>query len=144
MDENNPTRGWWSANWKWALPSIGCLSIIVVFVLLFGAMVTKVTGMFKDTVPYQHAMELVEVHPDVIAILGEPIETNGMFQGNINFSNDEGTADLKIPIKGPNGEATILVIAEKKGEKWTYETLEVRFEDTEEKINLLTTSNGVE
>ena len=137
MDEVYDNRNWFQRNWKWALPSFGCLTIIIVFALLFGAMVSKVTDMFKDSVPYSVSMEALQKNELVIEKLGEPIEPNGMFQGNINYENDEGTADLKIPVKGPKGEATLLVIAEKKGENWTYQTMNVSFKDSNEIINLI-------
>lgn len=137
MDTDNNRRNWFQRNWKWAIPSFGCLTIIVVFVLLFSAMVSKVTDMFKDSVPYSVSMETLQKNELVIEKLGEPIEPNGMFQGNINYENDEGTADLKIPVKGPKGEASLLVIAEKKGEHWTYQTMNVSFKDSDETINLI-------
>lgn len=137
MDEVYEKRNWYQRNWKWALPSFGCLTVIVVFALLFGAMVSKVTDMFKDSVPYSVSMETLQKNELVINKLGEPIEPNGMFQGNINYENDEGTADLKIPVKGPKGEATLLVIAEKTGDTWTYQTMNVSFKDSNETINLI-------
>jgi hypothetical protein len=137
MDAENDNRNWFRKNWKWTIPSLGCLSIIIVFILLFGAMVGKVTDMFKDSVPYSVGMEMLQKNELAINKLGEPIEPDGMFQGNINYEDDFGTADLKIPVKGPKGEAILMVIAEKNSEKWTYLTMEVSFKDANEKINLL-------
>ena len=139
MEENTEQKNWFGRNWKWAVPSIGCLTIIITFILLFGSMVTKVTDMFQDSVPYTVAMESIQQNILVIEQLGEPIEPNGMFQGNINYENDNGTADLKIPIKGPKGEATLLVIATKSIDVWTYQTMRVSFEDSDETIDLLET-----
>jgi len=139
MEENTEHKNWFGRNWKWAIPSIGCLTIIIVFVMLFGAMVSKVTDMFQDSVPYTVAMESMQQNILVIAQLGEPIEPNGMFQGNINYEDNNGTADLKIPIKGPKGEATLLVIAEKNDDVWTYQTMKVSFEDSDETVDLLDT-----
>jgi len=137
IEEGIKEKNWFGRNWKWAVPTFGCLGIIIVFILLFGAMVLKVTGMFKDSVPYETGMENLLKNELVIDQLGEPIETNGMFQGNINYENDNGTADLKIPVKGPNGEATLLIIAEKTGDNWTYQTMKVTFEDSNEEVDLL-------
>lgn len=137
MEEVYDKKNWFQRNWKWALPSFGCLTIIVVFALLFGAMVSKVTDMFKDSVPYSVSMEILQKNELVLEKLGEPIEPNGMFKGNINYQDDQGTADLKIPVKGPKGKATMLVIAEKNGDQWTYQTMNVSFDDSEETINLL-------
>lgn len=139
MEENTEQKNWFGRNWKWAIPSIGCLTIIIAFALLFGTMVTKVTDMFQDSVPYTVAMESMQQNTLVIEQLGEPIEPDGMFQGNINYENNNGTADLKIPVKGPKGEATLLVIAKKKNDVWTYQTMKVSFEDSDEIIDLLET-----
>tara|TARA_R110000787_G_scaffold15134_2_gene46785 strand:+ start:21656 stop:22090 length:435 start_codon:yes stop_codon:yes gene_type:complete len=144
MNAENDHRNWFQKNWKWAIPSLGCLSVIVVFILLFGAMVGKVTDMFKDSVPYSVGMENLQKNEFVINKLGEPIETDGMFQGNINYEDDFGTADLKIPVKGPKGEGSLMIIAEKNGEKWTYQTMEVSFKDSNEKINLLESFKKIE
>lgn len=137
MDSKQDNRNWFQKNWKWAVPSLGCLTVIVVFILLFGAMVGKVTDMFKDSVPYAVGMETLQKNKLVINKIGEPIEVDGMFQGNINYEDNSGTADLKIPIKGPKGEGTLMIIAEKNGENWTYKTMEVSFKDSKDKINLL-------
>ncbi|MCF6307183.1 MAG: cytochrome c oxidase assembly factor 1 family protein [Flavobacteriaceae bacterium] len=141
MEENSKQKNWFGRNWKWSLPTFGCLSIIVgtivtVF-LLYGAIETKVTDMFKDSVPYAVGMKNLRQNELVIEKLGEPVEPNGMFQGSINYEDDNGTADLKIPVKGPKGEATLLVIAEKNGDVWIYQTMKVTFEVDDEIINLL-------
>jgi len=137
MEDPNKQKNWFGRNWKWAVPSVGCLSIIIVFILLFTAMVSKVTGMFQDSVPYTVGMEKLLKNELVIEKLGKPIEANGMSQGNINYENDNGTADLKIPVKGPKGEASLLIIAEKTDDVWTYQTMEVTFEDDGETLDLL-------
>jgi hypothetical protein len=137
MEESIQEKNWFGRNWKWAIPTFGCLPIIIAIVLLFTAMVSKVTTMFKDSVPYTVAMENLQKNEFAIEILGEPIEPNGMLQGNINYENDLGTADLKIPVKGPKGEASLLVIAEKDGDTWTYQTMKVTFEESDEIIDLL-------
>ena len=144
MEEPIKQKKWFSRNWKWVVPSVGCLSIIVVFILLFTTMVSKVTGMFKDSVPYTVGMENLLKNEFVIKKLGEPIETDGMFQGNINYVNDQGTADLKIPIKGPKGDATLLIIAEKNESVWIYQTMKVSFKGDDEMINLLPILEGKE
>ena len=148
MTEEVTEKNWFGRNWKWSLPTFGCLTIIVgtivTFFLLYGAIETKVTDMFKDSVPYTVGMEKIKQNEFVIEKLGEPIEPNGMFQGNINYEDENGTADLKIPIKGPKGEATLLIIAEKIGETWTYETMTVTFTGSDEVIDLLPLSRQIE
>jgi len=141
MEEEIKEKNWFGRNWKWSLPAFGCLSIIiatiVTFILLFGAMETKITEMFIDSEPYVVGMENLKQNELVIDKLGDPIKPNGTLEGNINYENDQGTADLKIPLKGPKGEASLLIIAEKNGEIWTYQTMKVTFEESNDIIDLL-------
>lgn len=137
MDENRSQKSWFGRNWKWAVPSLGCLVIIVIAVFLAGAMVVKVTDLFKESTPYSEGMAALKSNELVIEEIGEPIEPNGMFQGNVHYSNDGGNADIKVPVKGPKGEATLLVIGEELNGEWTYIKMEVTISGTDKKIDLL-------
>jgi hypothetical protein len=94
--------------------------------------------MFTKSEPYNHALELAINNDHVINILGEPIETDGLTSGSISLNGDEGEANFKIPIEGPNGQARIDIVATKSYGKWTYEKLLVLIKDTHEEINLQT------
>lgn len=137
MNENLNKKNWFGRNWAWAIPSLGCLTIIVAIVMLAGAIFTKVTGMFEDSIPYTLGMKTLKSNELVIEKLGEPIEVNGKIEGNIFLEDEKGSEDLLIPIKGPKGEATLLIIAEKYNNVWTYQKIEVTFEKDEEILNLL-------
>ena len=144
MDENREQKNWFGRNRKWTIPSMGCLTLIIITIIFASTMVTKLTGVFKDTVPYSVGMENLIKNELVIKALGEPIEANGMFQGNIRYNDDEGNADLMVPVRGPKGEATLLIIAVKNDDVWTYNTMEVTISDTNEKIDLLKTMKIIE
>ena len=47
------------------------------------------------------------------------------------------SAEFSIPIKGPNGEATIFVVGSGVDDDWTYDAMEVHIKGTNEIINLL-------
>ncbi len=130
-------RSWWSRNWPWVVPVGGCLTLIVIGIVGIGSLFFGVTKMIKNSTPYEYALEQTKQNQDVIDALGEPIDTDGMMQGNISLSNDDGEADMKIPIKGPKGEGTITVVANKYNGEWTYEKLFVLIKETNEEINLL-------
>lgn len=144
MDENREQKNWFGRNRIWAIPSMGCLTLIVLIIIFASTMITNLTGFFKDSVPYTVGMENLIKNKLVIEALGEPIEANGMFQGNIRYNDDEGNADLKVPVKGPKGEATLLIIAVMNDDVWTYNTMEVTISDTNEIINLLETIKLIE
>lgn len=130
-------KSWWKRNWKWVVPTGGCLTIIILFIAFIGAAVFGVTKVISGTEPYQDGLAQAQSNAQVIELLGEPIETNGIMQGSINFSNNNGDANIRIPIKGPKGEGDIYVVGEKLNGTWTYSELEVHIDQNSEVINLL-------
>lgn len=142
MEEFQESKGWFARNWKWVVPSGGCLLIIILMVAFAGSLFFGISSMMTDSQAYKDSMEAVSTNQEVIAILGEPIETNGMHGGNFSYKNGVSSAEFSIPIKGPKGEATIFVIGSGKDENWTYETMEVHIDRTNEIIDLLETNQA--
>lgn len=60
-----------------------------------------------------------------------------MCNNHISYKNDDGEADINIPIKGPNGKGKIYVVGTKRNEVWSYSEMEVRIYENNEVINLL-------
>ena len=137
MDEYQERKGWFARNWKWVVPSGGCLLIIILIIAFAGSLFFGISSMMTDSQAYKDSMEAVSTNREVIAILGEPIENNGMQGGNFSYKNGVSSAEFSIPIKGPNGEATIFVIGSGVDEDWDYETMEVHIDGSGEIINLL-------
>jgi hypothetical protein len=135
--EEQVKKSWFRRNWLWFVPSMGCLTIIVLFILGIGALLVGVTNILSGSAPSEHAFEKASENKQVIRFLGKPIEQKGMTTGSINFNNGDGSADLIIPIKGPKGKAVLRVVAEKFNDVWTYEKLYVTIKETNEEINLL-------
>ncbi len=130
-------KSWFGRNWPWIIPVGGCLTVILLFVLGIGTVFFGVSKMFTSSTPYEYAMQSAKNNSNVIAILGEPIDADGIISGNISLNNDDGKADFKIPIKGPKGKARIVVIGTKTYGEWAYEALYVLIKETREEINLL-------
>ncbi|WP_044404802.1 cytochrome c oxidase assembly factor Coa1 family protein [Lacinutrix sp. Hel_I_90] len=128
-------RSWFSRNWGWVLGG-GCLTLIVIVVVIVGALVYKVSDAITGSEPYSHAFAMATENEKVISFLGEPIETNGMGSTSYEHVNGASTAELSIPIKGPKGEGVIVVAAEKINDAWTYNLLYVKIDGETETINL--------
>ena len=127
---------WWSRNWKWFLPvgSVGALALFVGFAVLI---MSLVFGMMKSSDAYKDAVSKAKAHPSVEEALGSPIEEGLFVTGQINVSGPSGRANLAIPISGPDGEGRIYVVASRSAGEWTFSTLLVEIDETEETINLL-------
>lgn len=135
-DYQEPRKNWWQRNWKWFVPT-GCLSLIAVFIIFIVAMFFTVTSMLKESTPYVDAFESATTNSYVIEHLGEPIEQSALIQGQISVSNNDGDADIRIPLKGPKGEGLLHVIGTKLNGEWTYSKMSFSIEPSNEVINLL-------
>ena len=129
-------RGWWSRNWKWAVPT-GITTLVALGVGLVFALIGAVLGIIKSTEVYQTALSEARSDFAVVAAIGTPIEAGTLVQGNIEVNPGSGYADLAIPIEGPGGSATVHVQAEKHQGEWAYVTMTVAVHDTGETVDLL-------
>jgi hypothetical protein len=134
-------RGWWSRHWKWVVPLLGALMLALFagVVLLF---MSALFGMMKSSDAYQQALRQAKANPAVVQALGEPIEEGWLTMGNISVNGPSGEANLQIPISGPKGEGDIYLEAEKSAGEWTYSTLLIRIDGSDEPIDLLAASPG--
>jgi hypothetical protein len=130
-------KSWFQRNWKWFVPTVGCGTIILLFVFGVVGLVFGVKKFISESTPAKYAMEKAIESQPVIKALGEPIEQNGIASGELNFNNSNGDADLAIPIEGPNGKATIYVVATRTDGEWLYSDLYVWIQGKSETINLL-------
>ena len=129
-------QSWWKRNWKWVVPVGGCLSLMVIGIVIIGSVVYGVSKTFEDSQPYTHSLMLANENTELLAILGSPIEEDGMVQGKVNWNNGKKSADLRIPISGPKGNGILYVNASGEGDNWNYQTIEV-ITSNEQKIDLL-------
>jgi hypothetical protein len=132
---SDPRPGWWSRNWKWFVP-VGCLTMVLLFVLAIAALVFGVFGLMKQSEVYTQAVAQARADPAVAAALGTPIEEGMLVSGNFNESGPGGTAELSIPLSGPKGAGTLYVEATKSAGQWTFSTLVLEAPDAS-RIDLL-------
>lgn len=133
---DNQTTSWWQRNWKWLVP-VGCTGMIALFVLAIGGFLMLVMSMMKSSDAYDQAMVAARANPELQQALGQPIEDGFFPRGNISIDGSSGQADLTIPLSGPDGEATLYVIAEKRAGQWRFLTLEAELEPDGRRIDLL-------
>lgn len=131
-------QSWFKRNWKWFVPTLGCGTIIILFVVLTITVVSGVSNMITNSEPSQYAFDLASKNERVIEVIGIPIEKDGTTRGNFQFSDTDGSSmDMKIPIRGPKGSGTLVVVGNKyEGEEWSYSKLHIIVSDSEEKIEL--------
>lgn len=129
-------KSWFARNWGWVLGG-GCLTIIIIGILVVVGVVATVSNSITGSEPYTYAYEKAIDNNFVKQYIGEPIETNGIGSTDYNFSNGVSTTNLNIPIKGPKAEGVIVVDAEKIDDEWVYKQLYFLGDTETEIINLL-------
>ncbi len=129
-------RSWWSRNWAWVVPT-GCLGLLLMPFACVGAVGFLLSGALRSSDVFTQALEMARSHPEVIEALGDPVEPGWSFHGSIDVDGSSGDADYSIPIKGPRGEATLHVVASKRGGRWVFETLIVEIESDGRRIDVL-------
>jgi len=137
MEEHAVKKSWFSRNWPWVVPVGGCLTMIIVFFVFLGSVIFGVSKVFTNSQPYLDAITKAQEDEYIVQMIGKPIETNGIMNGDLSFENDEGSVDISIPIKGPEGEGRIYVVGTKEHGTWTYTKLYVTLEETNEQVDLL-------
>ncbi len=137
MEDYTPKKSWFARNWGWAVPLGGCLTIIILFFVFLGSLIFGVSEIMTNSDPYKQALTKVQEDTYVIDILGEPIDTDGIMQGKISFTNGVGDANISVPIKGPKGKARLYVVGTKQNDEWNYSDMYVIISETDEQIDLL-------
>lgn len=139
MEETIHKQSWWKRNWKWALPTGGCLTIIVLIVAFAGTLFFGITSLMEDSDAYKKVLSNASINQELIAIIGEPITQEGIIGGSINNSNGFKTSELTIPLKGPKGVATVRVEGSGVGDNWSYTRMDAYIEGSDVIIDLLDT-----
>jgi hypothetical protein len=120
-----PRGGWFSRNWKWAVP-VGCLGIIASCVCMGAIAGFMGFNAIKNNAAYVQALTIAMTDDEVRATLGEPIDTSFMGQNSsVKIEGGRSVAQFAIPMKGSKAEGTLRVDAVKTGEQWEYQVLQV-------------------
>jgi len=129
-------RNWFDKNWKWFVPLLAGVGLLVLGSFVLGVF-SLVNSMFRDSYPYKVAMDRANASAEVSDRIGKPFKVGWFTSGSINYRGPEGDAALNIPITGPKGRGTIVVVAKRHVNRWTFETLEVDVEGQDNPIPLL-------
>ncbi|WP_298322740.1 cytochrome c oxidase assembly factor Coa1 family protein [uncultured Dokdonia sp.] len=139
MDNQNELierPSWWKRNWKWAVPAGGCLTIIIIAVVLIVGGAFAFANKIKTASGSDEALIQVQSNQEVIAVLGEPIESDGFGSFNISINNGEKRSKATTPIKGPNGTGVIHIITSGEDDEKVYEVYNVTIDGSDQVIEL--------
>ncbi len=107
----------------------GCCVLILVLILLSASLFFVTMNGIKNSTPYRETVSKVKQNAQVIEALGEPVKEGMIINGSISLENNDGTANLTIPLSGPRAGGTLYVKATKKAGKWTYEEMDLTLKE---------------
>lgn len=115
----------------------GCLTFVVLGLIAVGVFMAGIFSMIKSSGGYKDALARVKASPEVVAALGEPIETGFFVGGSTNATPTENTADIQFSVSGPNGTANVRYKGSKTTAEWEPTILTVTIEKDGVVFNLL-------
>ncbi|NOK14727.1 cytochrome c oxidase assembly factor Coa1 family protein [Corallococcus exercitus] len=132
-----PRQGWWSRNWKWAVP-VGCLGMLGSCFCFAAIAVGWGYSSFKDMGAYTDAITEAQEDPHVQQALGGTFKAGFPSNTQVSSANGHTHAEFVVPLDGPKADGTLHAVADKNGEAWTFSTLYVQVQDGQ-RIDLLDT-----
>jgi hypothetical protein len=120
-------RTWWQRNLKWVIAG-GVLLCLLTFALFIGGVVMLASSAMRSNDVHRTAMERVAAHPEAVARLGTPVEPGFFTSGSIEVNPRSGSADVSIPVSGPQGSGAISVVARKRAGTWYYDVMQLESE----------------
>ena len=135
-------KSWWRKNWKWSLPTLVLLFIIVIGLILslsIDGNVADFAQAYSDNSLYEKAIEKAKNNDRVHEVIGEiePIDKLAILEGNVIYSNNNNSVELSVRVRGSKGKGKMDISANKNGEDWDYKKISIRVKEPKEEINIL-------
>jgi hypothetical protein len=99
------------------------IGVTSAFALFFASIFVLVESMFHRSDVYAMALMKAQENPCVVQKLGTPMKPDWMTSGQINETNDEGNAELSIPVSGPKGSGSLELKAKRENRVWEIQSL---------------------
>lgn len=129
-DSMAPPQSWWSRNWKWAAPILGCLGLVASCGCLGALFLGWGLKSLGDNMgAYTEAVSIATSDDEVRAVLGQPVQGGLPRQTSVQSNNGRTHARLTIPLDGAKADGVLHVDAVEEGNGWSYSTLAVELED---------------
>jgi ribosomal protein L7/L12 len=109
------------------LPVLGFVGLCFISIMLLGQVMFRVWG------PYDAAMTVVRGSAEVVAALGEPINTGLTIAGGISSSGSDSDAGFETPIIGSRRSGTLRVSGTYHKGRWDISIWVLYDEDNEER-----------
>lgn len=134
MTELQPS--WWKRNWKWALPTGGCITLIIIVCSFVGYGIYKVSTTMSEETNEMAFLDIVlevQKNKELATALGKPIEIK---DSDYDPKENPNLIAIEMQLLGKKSNGTLKVEAIKVNNDWIYEVFTVTVEETREIIDL--------
>lgn len=130
--EEEIRQNWWKRNWKWALPSGGCLTILIIIAVIVGVTFSSLS---KSTsiIAFMNVITEIQTNTDVAQALGKPIEIR---EETYNPEKNPDQLDIEMQLDGQKADGTLVVKAAKIDGEWIYSSCIITVKGTDQVIDL--------
>ncbi|TVZ52426.1 cytochrome c oxidase assembly factor Coa1 family protein [Dokdonia sp. Hel_I_53] len=142
MNTTELRPSWWKRNWKWALPTGGCLTIIIIVLSFVGYGVYKVSSTMSEKTNVFAFMEVmleVQKNKEIATALGKPINID---DSDYDPEENPNLMDIDMRLRGKKSNGTLKVKAAKKDDDWNYELFTITVDETGEIIDITDKMNN--
>lgn len=111
--------------------------ILVGFCLFAIVLLSILLPVLRNSDAAKLAVATTASSPSAIKLLGSPIQEGWFISGNIAINGTSGTANIEVPVKGPNGAGKLFADEERKDGQWQIQTLILEVKNSGERITLV-------
>ncbi len=134
--------------WDVTLRLVNAMALLIFFLVYLSPTVGESAGKSiatafealtcRQMAAYQLALKKAQLHPDVLAVIGRPVEPATGSTCSFVYDGETGTTrvELKIPVVGPSNSGVIHLTADKTTNAWKSSDFYIEVEGR--KIDLLT------
>lgn len=135
--EEEIRQSWWKRNWKWALPSGGCLTILIIIAVI---VITSIRTISKSSsiMAFINVVTELQSNAEVAEALGKPIEIR---DETYDPEASPDHLDLEMKLEGQKADGTLVVKADKIDGKWVYTVFTITIKGTDQALDLTKSLN---
>lgn len=141
MNELIEDKSWLKRNWKWFTPLIGLflIAIGIFFTSGLGNNIADITKAYSDSSLYENALKEAQKNERVKEVLGslEPIDNMAILEGFVEYLNNNNSVNTSVRVKGSKGNGKMDIFANREGENWEYEKVNIRIKEPKETIQII-------
>ncbi len=130
-------KNWLQIYGRWFVPIL-IVALIMIFISSpMGNAAKDFGSLYLNPSIYQDALAKVRQHKEASELLGKPIETLFLMEGEVQYYDNRNVVKMTIPIKGSKAKGRMDIEANKINNNWVYERIRVRVKNPKNFVDII-------